>query len=212
MSHRWLSRAGFAALAPLLAAAPAHAATTVSKSGGELVVTAAAAHANGIAVSLLGTDYVVSDSDDSVAGLAGSGCIQLNASTVRCPQPGAPRVAVSAGDRDDAITLAGTFGGRYDGGAGADSINAGATPFLSVLSGGPGNDALSGSQGGDVLDGGTGADVLDGAAAGIAPTTSRASRASPRASTASPTTARPAKATTSGRRSRTSPAAPAMTR
>ena len=72
-------------------------------------------------------------------------------------------------------------------------------------------EVVTGGAGGDTLDGGLGADDLYGGAGNEPPTTPRAGRTWPCASTISRTTARRARATTSTRTWRTSPAAPATT-
>ena len=122
MSHERLLRLGLLAVAPLVAAAPAHAATTVSRTGGDLRVTAAAGQANRILVRRVGLLHIVTDTGDSVA--PGVGCVAAGANTAHCPALPNDHVLVASLDLDDSITAGGAIYGHYDGGSGADTINA----------------------------------------------------------------------------------------
>src|SRR5262245_25969662 len=102
---RLLIPAGVVAALLTLASAPAYATTTVGKSNGELVVTAAPAHMNVINVSLVGATYFVTDSGDTVSPVPGSGCAQGgNPNTVTCPMFAVGRVAVLSDDLTDNVT------------------------------------------------------------------------------------------------------------
>jgi Ca2+-binding RTX toxin-like protein len=160
MSHERLVRLGLLAVAPLVAAAPAHAATAVTRTGGDLRVTAAAGQANRILVRRIGQLHIVTDTGDTVA--AGPGCTAIGPNTAHCAALPNDHVRVASLDLDDAITAGGVIYGHYDGGDGADTINADATTLGARLAGGPGDDSLWGGQAGDVLDGGPGGDVIHG--------------------------------------------------
>ena len=162
MSHERLLRLGLFAVAPFVAAAPAHAATTVSRPGGDVRVSAAAGQANRIVVRRVGQLHIVTDFGDTVAAAPGSGCVAVGPNTVHCPALPNDGVMVASLDLDDTITAGGVIYGHYDGGSGADTINADATTLAARLDGGPGDDSLWGGQAGDVLDGGPGADVIHG--------------------------------------------------
>ncbi|MDQ3988196.1 MAG: hypothetical protein M3291_03175, partial [Actinomycetota bacterium] len=160
-------------------ASPAYAATGVSKSGDQLIVTAASGRANDLFVrrSPNGQFILVRDRGDTLT--PGPGC-QAVGTEVQCSRSGINRIVVNAGDRNDRIAVnnlpntllngeggndilsAGFAEGRniLNGGADDDSLFAGS--FGDSLRGGAGNDFLVGSQFTDFLRGGTGNDDLRG--------------------------------------------------
>jgi Ca2+-binding RTX toxin-like protein len=127
-------------IALLSVAEPAHAATGVSANPGlgVLTVSAASGRSNVIVVERQGGDFVVRDVGDTVS--AGTGCMPVSATTVRCSATGIFRISVSAGDLNDTITKT--------------------TSTPGSLIGGTGNDTLVGGANSDFLDGGSGADAL----------------------------------------------------
>ena len=150
----------------LSTAGPAAAVTGVSKNGNTLTATARAGVANNITVSASGTDFVVTDSADTVSAGAGCRAVAGNTHQVRCASAGVTAIVVNGGDLNDRLT--GNVGvtstsTTLNGGAGNDVLAAGASGQLLTLNGGDGNDTLRGGAGGDLLDGGAGADSMRGA-------------------------------------------------
>jgi O-methyltransferase domain/RTX calcium-binding nonapeptide repeat (4 copies) len=148
-------------IALLSVAEPAHAATGVSANPGlgVLTVSAASGRSNVIVVERQGGDFVVRDVGDPVS--AGTGCMPVSATTVRCSATGIFRISVSAGDLNDTITKTTSTPGSLIGGTGNDTIHAGpAVGGGNNLFGGIGNDTLVGGANSDFLDGGSGADAL----------------------------------------------------
>lgn len=100
--------------------------------------------------------------DVAAAVVAGTGCAQLDAHSVRCPKVSAADVQL--GDRDD--RAAGSGDVSISGGAGNDHLTdteSGTLPG-DRLSGGAGDDVLIGGNGDDTLGGGAGRDTLTGRA------------------------------------------------
>lgn len=95
--------------------------------------------------------------------VAGEGCRQEDAMTVRCDLPAAHQLSVVAALRDGADVAAVEGTGipvTFDGGAGDDRLTAGETG--GTLRGGDGADLLAGGVGPDQLYGGAGRDVARG--------------------------------------------------
>lgn len=159
-------------------ASPAYAATGVSRSGDQLIVTAAAGRANDLFIrrSPNGQFALIRDRGDALT--PGSGC-QAVGTEVQCSLSGINRIVVNAGDGNDRVAVSnvtstvnsgtgndivtvGFAGGRniLNGGADDDRLFAG--NFGDSLRGGAGNDLLVGSQFTDFLRGGDGNDDLRG--------------------------------------------------
>ena len=102
---------------------------------------------NNLAVSLSGTDHVVTDSGATVD--AGPGC-SASGNTATCPAPGIIGLTVSGGDGADSLTNNTSTPSTLSGGDGNDS-----------LEGGFANDTLRGNQGVDSLSGRAGDDFID---------------------------------------------------
>lgn len=161
-----------AALALLLLAAPAQAATVSYRADGcepdefgnvrgcftSVTLAASPGEANRLAVEPRGQAVLFTDAGAPLA--AGSGCKQLGERAAECPAAEVVRIDLRDGD-DDLRTLGRlnlTLGA--DGGAGDDRLVAAATALR--LTGGPGRDALQGGPGDDRLEGGADTDELDG--------------------------------------------------
>jgi Ca2+-binding RTX toxin-like protein len=130
----------------VLLAAPAHAATGVTKIGAQITANAANNRANNIAITRVGANFVLRDLGDTMT--AGVGCVQLAANAVRCPAAGVARLAVNTGNLNDRVTNLTPTSGVFNGGAGNDT-----------LIGGPGNDNLRGGLGDDTMLGNNGNDT-----------------------------------------------------
>ena len=152
-----------AALAPLLLAATAVAAT-VSVSGGVLRVSAAPGEANAITVlaeSPAGTHPILAVADEGARPAAGPGCLRaLTSERVTCAAAGVAAIEVDTGDGADGVAVLGTLPTRLRGGDGDDVLVSGAGADL--LDGGPGGDLVAGNAGNDLVLGGLGDDSLHG--------------------------------------------------
>jgi len=87
--------------------------------------------------------------DTATSVTAGTGCVQVDANTVRCS--GVENLNVNGGDGKDTI----------DNDTGSDGGNT-KTGLPGTLNGGPGDDLLQGSTGADELLGGLGTDRAEG--------------------------------------------------
>lgn len=139
-------------------AGTAGAATSVTRSGGTLNVTAASAKENRLTVSRGWRELVVRDRGDAVS--AGAGCVQTAPDTATCAAAEIVLVAVDAGDLTDFVTKTAPVSGRLDGGDGSDSLSGGPTGTWNELIGGKGGDTLIGGPDIDVLDGGDDVDTI----------------------------------------------------
>ena len=126
--------------------APALGATT-SISIKRVFYVAAPGEVNNLAVSLSGTDHVLTDSGATVD--AGPGC-STSGNTATCPASGIIGLTVSGGDGADSLTNNTSTPSTLSGGDGNDS-----------LEGGFANDTLRGNQGVDSLSGRAGDDFID---------------------------------------------------
>ncbi|MCK2220288.1 hypothetical protein MF672_041785 [Actinomadura sp. ATCC 31491] len=143
---------GAAAAAPLLAlAGPAHAAGTVSNSGGRLVISSTTTN-NAVTVSVSGSNLLVTNTLTTLS--PGGTCVQVNANTVRCPAAGVADMSAVLSSGSDVFTnntalpslvFLGDGADFFIGGSGRDQVNAGS-----------GNDSMSGNGGNDTLLGGAG--------------------------------------------------------
>lgn len=144
-------------------AGPAHAATGVrvgplsGTSQIALFVRATAGKANRISVSLSGSNYVITDSGDTLT--AGAGCT-VSGTSIICPAATIDQIEVDAGDLADSASITSPLYAVVEGGPGNDtiSVNQGG----GSLRGGTGNDTLVGGTGANTLSGGTGADIFYG--------------------------------------------------
>jgi hypothetical protein len=118
-------RRGAAALIFLLALASPARASTVSVEGTVVRIAAAPGEVNQLAVTSAGPTAAGSVSysvvDPSAPLVPGPGCPQTDVG-VTCVTPTQPAIEVSAGDRDDSVTIGATVGAFVDGGSGDDLI------------------------------------------------------------------------------------------
>src|SRR3954452_7498525 len=130
--------------AALLLAMPACClASTASRSGDLITVTAAPGEANYISV---GAPHSTVDVSDTGAGLtAGDGCVQVSEAAATCGPKDSPRVSVDLGDGNDTL-----LGQNYPQ-VGAFEVH-----------GGPGDDTIAGSIVGDRLYGDGDNDSVEG--------------------------------------------------
>ncbi|GIF23941.1 Ca2+-binding RTX toxin-like protein [Actinoplanes tereljensis] len=141
----------FAALAvlgtvpTLLMAAPAYAATGVTRAGAQITANAANNRANNITITRVGANFVLRDLGDTMT--AGPGCVRIAANAVRCPAAGITRLAVNTGNLNDRVNNTTTTTGLLTGGPGNDVLIGG--PGSDVLTGGFGNDTMIGNRGND---------------------------------------------------------------
>ena len=132
----------------MLAVLPATAlGATASISIKRVFYAAAPGEVNNLAVSLSGTDYVLTDSGATVD--AGPGC-SASGNTATCAATGIIGLTVSGGDGADSLTNSTSTPSTLSGGDGNDS-----------LEGGFANDTLRGNQGVDSLSGRAGDDFID---------------------------------------------------
>jgi hypothetical protein len=157
-------------------AAPAALASTATRSGSEVTLSAAPGEANVVASSAQTSDaapqpqFFVTDranqryQDGSPPPdtPAGPGCQAENG--LRGALCGPFPVTVFTANLADGDDLAGSppsgVAGHYDGGSGNDQLHGGNA--ADVLTGGAGDDILTGLAGTDVLSGGAGKDILKG--------------------------------------------------
>lgn len=126
-------------------ALPSHADTLTNVTLGNLNVSAAAGKANNITISVNGSGQVViNDTADTVR--AGSGCTQINSSTVECASVNLVRVF--AGDLADTVTNNSPVSSHQHGDAGADTLRGGSG--TDQFFGGVGNDTTAGNGGNDI--------------------------------------------------------------
>jgi Ca2+-binding RTX toxin-like protein len=145
-------------VAPVLVlAAPAHAATGVTRVGAQITANAANNRANNITISTLGNNVILRDLGDTMT--AGAGCFQLAANAVRCPSAGVLRVAVNTGNLNDRVNNLTAIAGVFNGGAGNDTLLGGSRNDR--LRGGLGNDTMVGNAGNDTAIYETGRDGRD---------------------------------------------------
>lgn len=116
-----------------------------------------------IAVSIVDGGWAVTDIANDVA--AGSGCLRITRSSVKCPFfMGGLRIAINGGAGDDslAVTLPALeyISSVITGGAGNDTLTG--SESFDTLNGGAGDDSLSGGAGDDSLAGGSDSDLIAG--------------------------------------------------
>src|SRR4051794_3241247 len=136
-------RIALLATAVLLALPSASLASSASRSGDRITITAAPGEANHISVGAPNSTVDVSDTGASLT--AGDGCVQVSATEADCGPKDSPRVSVDLGDGNDTL-----LGQNY--------FNVGAFD----VHGGPGNDTIAGSIVGDTLHGDEGNDSVEG--------------------------------------------------
>lgn len=120
--------------------------------GTSLELRATPGEANLVTVPKTGATFTVREVGAPLT--VGQGCKAIDARAASCSPPaGLPfiRAIVDLGDGDDALSVAGSIGGRSGGQGGETRIT-----------GGPGNDRVSAGDGPETLDGGAGADELRG--------------------------------------------------
>lgn len=149
-----LAAVGAAGLVP----SPAHAASGVSVTGGQLQVTAQAGKDNRITIQLSATGFTVIDTGDAVT--PGAGCTTVAVNRVSCGSAGVTRVVVNSGDGNDVIDARTTVRATVNAGSGVDQVLG--SSGSDIIDGGDGHDNLNGGDGGDRLIGGTGRDLLTG--------------------------------------------------
>ncbi|MFG1608616.1 calcium-binding protein [Actinoplanes sp. NPDC049265] len=150
-----------AAIGPAaLLAAPAYASGLVFKSGTDIVATLSTAQAHNATAAPSGSAAVVISAVGETLS-AGTGCTQSGAAVI-CPLGSQDTITLNGGDLSDTLTKTVNARGKFNGGSGDDTLNAGPSPSGNTLSGGPGRDTLSGGAGGEFMDGGTGPDTFNG--------------------------------------------------
>ncbi|BBH68269.1 hypothetical protein ACTI_49540 [Actinoplanes sp. OR16] len=159
-ARRYAALAVLGTLPTLVMAAPAYAATGVTRVGAEIRANAAANRFNNITVSRVGAFFDLVDLGDTMT--AGAGCFQVAANRVRCPAAGIARVVVNGDNLRDRIVNTTTATAVFNGGSGDDTLIGG--PRNDRLSGNAGNDRLEGRAGDDLLRGGAGNDTMLGEA------------------------------------------------
>ncbi len=143
---------------------PAQAVSTgVAVDGGVLKIAASPGKNNNITVApyVQGGKayYRVTDTGDSV--VAGSQCVRLSTTTIRCAAAGVSSVRVDTGGGNDRVNLTSvTKSSRVDTGTGNDVVYGGTA--RDIVYGQSGNDYLFGQAGNDYLFGGSGNDYLLG--------------------------------------------------
>src|SRR5688572_8501401 len=144
MMRKFAVGAAMGAIALLVpATAPA---STASKTGNTVTVEGGGNETNVISVrfDVVANNYVITDSAKITANPT---CVQVNDTTVTCPNGTVTNLVVNAGNRDDRVTL--------------DAATIPAT-LASTLNGDQGKDALVGADGRDTVNGGQNEDSLDG--------------------------------------------------
>ncbi|MEW9548301.1 calcium-binding protein [Nonomuraea sp. NPDC050783] len=149
---------GAAAAVPLLAVAgPAHAAGTVSNTGGRLAISSTTTN-NAITVSVSGSNVRVVNTLTTLS--PGGTCTQVNANTVQCPAASVSDMSANLSSGTDlfinntslpSLVFLGNGGDIFQGGSNQDLVNAGG-----------GNDRMTGNGGDDTLLGGLGSDTASG--------------------------------------------------
>jgi hypothetical protein len=158
------------ALLAALAALPAVAeASTASRSGDAITITAGAGEANDVRVSVecCGFDAVVTDA----AGVTATGeCVQVTPTEANCGQPPRGDLVASLGDGNDtfreSVDTASFRSITVDGGTGDDTLSG--DQAIDVFYGGDDNDTISGGSSADQLFGEAGNDSVTGGAHGDA--------------------------------------------
>ena len=120
---------------------PAVATENVVKSGTQLVFNASAGKSDGLSVTLASGAYRFVN---NTAISAGTGCTQVNATTVSCSATGIDQIVANGNDGNDVMNL-----------NGAGAVRA-------TLNGGTGNDTLTGTSLANRFVGEAGADVFNG--------------------------------------------------
>src|SRR5438132_4067754 len=121
---------------------------TVSETGTTLTYAAVAGEVNNLVITVVGPNFVVTD---TVSVTAGTGCTSTGPMSATCPTAGITSAVVTLNDKDDSADLSAlSIPASIDGGTGADS-----------LKGTSGGDTLIGGPGGDSLTGGSGIDTAD---------------------------------------------------
>jgi Ca2+-binding RTX toxin-like protein len=155
---RGLAVTGVIAAQTVLFTGPAHAVTSVFKSGDKIVVNAGEFN-NTITINQSGGNIVITDTGDVLS--PGLNCFpQGNA--IACPLASFDTVVVNAGAGNDRITKNAFVRGELKGESGSDTILGGNSPGANVLDGGSGNDFLIGGLASDSLIGGPGNDDIRG--------------------------------------------------
>ncbi|MEV0584320.1 hypothetical protein [Nonomuraea sp. NPDC050310] len=149
---------GLLAAAPLvLAAAPAHALTNVTLTGGLLSINSGTVSDN-ITIKVVGTTIEVVNTNDTL--ITNFACAQVNPNTVRCPSASVSRIVANVKDGSDIVrnntalplqAFLGIGSDQYFGGSNQDRV-----------SGDFGRDTMVGNGGNDIMDGGPGVDSADG--------------------------------------------------
>ncbi|WP_286252983.1 calcium-binding protein [Streptomyces graminofaciens] len=146
--------------ATVLSAGQAHAATGVSVNSVRIFVNAAAGKANTLEVTRSGNTVTIYDGGDTVT--AGSGCTQVDRSTVTCPY-GSRTLTLDMGDLGDMVLVKGNLPANINGGTGDDIITIDyAATAKTFLNGDGGHDTVFGGAGADTITGGAGDDTMFG--------------------------------------------------
>ena len=161
---RTLRAATLCGLALVLTAAPAHAGTVTA--GLSLGYAAAPGEQNRLSVTRGADRIVFTETGGLPVTESAAACDSVSASVVTCAATPAPAaVDVALGDGDDQLALGSLGGGipaSAGGGDGADRLDAGAATGFTALDGGAGDDTLRAGAAESDLTGGPGADTLTG--------------------------------------------------
>lgn len=160
--------AGLVLLAAFLALPGAAPASVVSRTGGQITITANPGEANDVAYNVVCCYYGIDVTDTAGVTAAGE-CTQVSPTRADCGRATTPTVTARLGDGDDrflsdASQQVGSF--DIDGGDGSDTINGGTSP--DIIRGGPGNDTVDGVDGDDQVFGEDGNDIVKGGPGGDA--------------------------------------------
>ncbi len=161
----------FAFVACVLGAGAAHAAGTVSVSGGILTFTASAGALNSVGIAKVGSTFQVIDNGDIVVP-GNASCTQVTSNQVNCAGGTVTLARVFLADGNDAywgptaVVATEVWGGFGDDsivtGGGADTLRG--EDGLDTLHGMGGNDTFWGGAGADTINGGNDHDTLNGEA------------------------------------------------
>ncbi|GAA0992874.1 hypothetical protein GCM10009555_082640 [Acrocarpospora macrocephala] len=142
----------------VLSATPAHATTGVSLAGGGKLIVSASDVDNDVTVSVDGRFIVVRNSKDNLT--ANSGCVKLDANTVRCPGEGITNLQISTGNGSDRVANETALPSKVFLNGSVDIFFGGSA--RDTVFGDDGTDFIFGNGGSDILVGGAGNDSANG--------------------------------------------------